>query len=84
MELLEGQNLEHVIEKGQPLALLQKLNIMRQMAVGLHHAHLNGIEGELIGTVPYMAPEQFYGSVPANALSDIRVSGSITDSKYQY
>ena len=41
MELLEGQTLQEVI--GKPLGLLDKVNIMYQVAEGLRHAHAKGV-----------------------------------------
>jgi serine/threonine-protein kinase len=43
MELLEGQDLHHVISERKPLALWQKVQIMSQVATGLGHAHAHGI-----------------------------------------
>ena len=112
MELLDGQDLEHMIDRSVPLTLLQKLDIMVQVAAGLDHAHKNGVvhrdvkpanamllpdglvkildfgialvtqtsaaritpKGSLLGTFPYMAPEQFYGSA-SDALCDIFAYG---------
>jgi eukaryotic-like serine/threonine-protein kinase len=113
MELLEGQDLVQVIKDGVKLSLLQKMNIMDQVADGLDCAHRNGIihrdikpgnirllpdgtvkimdfgvarvnrerdetrltqQGDLIGTILYMSPEQFSGGV-ADALSDIFAYG---------
>ena len=97
MELLKGKTLLEVIGSGTPMPLLEKLEIMYQVAEGLHYAHLRGVihrdikpgnimvlpngevkimdfgiarlmgntaarktrEGDLIGTVLYMAPESF-------------------------
>lgn len=112
MELLEGQDLEHVISGRRPMSLLQKVDVMRQMASGLHHAHSFGIvhrdvkpanvmlmadgtvkimdfgiallnqataaritpQGSLIGTFPYMAPEQFQGE-SSDSMTDIFALG---------
>ncbi len=113
MELLEGQDLLQIIKDGVPLTLLQKMNIMDQVAEGLDCAHGNGVihrdikpanirllpdgtvkimdfgvarmnrdrnetgltqQGDLIGTILYMSPEQFAGSV-ADVLSDIFAYG---------
>ena len=41
MELLDGQTLQEVI--GKPLSLLDKVNIMYQVAEGLRHAHAKGV-----------------------------------------
>ena len=45
MELLEGRDLQHAIEEParMPLSLLQKIQIMTQIASGLGHAHASGI-----------------------------------------
>ncbi len=43
MEYLKGQDLQQVIKKKQALTLLQKVNIMSQVAEGLRCAHLNGV-----------------------------------------
>ena len=45
MELLEGRDLQHAIEEPAklPLSLLQKIQIMTQIAAGLGHAHASGI-----------------------------------------
>jgi eukaryotic-like serine/threonine-protein kinase len=43
MELLEGDDLQKVIAAQRPLTLVRKLEIMRQIADGLHHAHARGI-----------------------------------------
>jgi serine/threonine protein kinase len=113
MELLEGEDLQQVIASGRKLTLLQKMQIMAQVADGLHSAHLSGIvhrdvkpanirllpdgtvkimdfgiarftretdatrltqQGDLIGSVLYMSPEQFTGA-EADALCDIFAYG---------
>jgi eukaryotic-like serine/threonine-protein kinase len=43
MELLEGHDLRHVIEARTPLALLNKVEILSQIAAGLGHAHAHGV-----------------------------------------
>ncbi len=43
MEYLKGQDLQQVIKSKQALTLLQKVNIMSQVAEGLRCAHLNGV-----------------------------------------
>ncbi len=43
MELLEGQDLQHVIEGRKPLPLWHKIQIMIQVASGLADAHAHGI-----------------------------------------
>ena len=43
MELLEGQDLLQIIKDGVQLTLLQKMNIMDQVAEGLDCAHGNGV-----------------------------------------
>ncbi len=43
MELLEGEDLQHCIKDHRPFSIMQKLQIMAQVAEGLDHAHRNGI-----------------------------------------
>jgi len=43
MELLEGQDLQRVIESRKPLPIWHKIQIMTQIASGLAHAHAHGI-----------------------------------------
>src|ERR1700732_1659496 len=43
MELLDGADLQRVMQSRRPLTLLQKIQIMGQVAEGLDHAHQNGI-----------------------------------------
>ncbi len=43
MEFLEGEDLQHVISTQKPVPLLQKVNIMTQVADGLYCAHSNGV-----------------------------------------
>ena len=43
MELLEGEDLKHLIAQREALALEDKLRIMVQVCDGLHYAHRNGI-----------------------------------------
>src|ERR1700730_11992063 len=43
MEFLEGEDLLQVINRGAQLTLLQKMNIMEQVAEGLDCAHRNGV-----------------------------------------
>ena len=113
MELLEGQDLLQIIKDGIQLTLLQKMNIMDQVADGLDCAHRNGVihrdikpanirllpdgtvkimdfgvarmsrdrnetrvtqQGDLVGTILYMSPEQFSGT-GADALSDVFAYG---------
>jgi serine/threonine protein kinase len=114
MEYLDGQDLHRVIEGKQPLTLLQKMEIMSQVAEGLHCAHQNKVvhrdvkpanimvlsdgsvkimdfgiarlmregatrltqSGFMVGTVSYMAPEQFSGS-EVDVLCDIWAYGVI-------
>ena len=114
MELLEGQDLQRTISSGTPLSILDKLQIMAQIASGLRHAHAGGIihrdvkpanvmvlldrsvkimdfgialitqstqsrqtpRGAMIGTLRYMAPEQFRGIEP-DVRSDIFAYGLI-------
>ena len=103
MELLDGETLETVIKTqlvaGQPIRLLDKIEIMQQVAKGLQYAHSENVihrdikpgnimvlpngavkvmdfgiarvvdkdgtrrtrQGDLAGTILYMAPEQFSG-----------------------
>ena len=114
MELLEGQDLQHVISGGTQLSILERLKIMAQIAAGLRCAHSSGIihrdvkpanvmvlpdltvkimdfgialvtqstqsrqtpRGAMIGTLRYMAPEQFRGVEP-DVRSDIFAYGLI-------
>ena len=43
MEYLEGEDLQQIIASRKPLTLLQKCNIMLQVAEGLYCAHRNGV-----------------------------------------
>jgi serine/threonine protein kinase len=43
MQLLDGENLQDIITHRRPLTLLDKLNIMQEVAEGLHCAHQHGI-----------------------------------------
>ena len=43
MEYLEGEDLHHIISSRKPLSLLEKCNIMSQVAEGLYCAHKNGV-----------------------------------------
>ena len=43
MEYLEGEDLHHIISSRKPLSLLDKCNIMSQVAEGLYCAHKNGV-----------------------------------------
>src|SRR5579872_6824567 len=43
MELLEGEDLTNIIHSRKPLTLLEKMDIMDQVADGLDCAHNNGI-----------------------------------------
>src|SRR5215469_13159363 len=43
MEYLEGQDLHHIIASRAPLTLLNKCNIMSQVADGLYCAHQSGV-----------------------------------------
>ena len=43
MEYLQGRDLQHVMQEGPPLSLLQKVQVMSQVASGLHSAHLHGV-----------------------------------------
>jgi serine/threonine protein kinase len=40
MQYLDGEDLQQVIKSRRPLAVLQKLSIMSQVAEGLEAAHL--------------------------------------------
>jgi eukaryotic-like serine/threonine-protein kinase len=43
MELLDGEDLQRVMQNQRPLTLLQRMQIMEQVAEGLDHAHRNGV-----------------------------------------
>jgi eukaryotic-like serine/threonine-protein kinase len=43
MELLEGEELRHVIARHADLTLKDKLDIVRQICDGLHYAHQKGV-----------------------------------------
>ena len=43
MEFLDGEDLHHAIATKRPLSLLQKCQIMSQVAEGLYCAHSNGV-----------------------------------------
>src|ERR1700759_3731136 len=43
MEFLEGQTLQELITSGPHLPLLEKVEVMRQIAEGLHYAHKHGV-----------------------------------------
>jgi serine/threonine-protein kinase len=43
MELLEGEELRHLIARHAPLTLEEKLAIVRQICDGLNHAHQKGV-----------------------------------------
>ncbi|MCC6394869.1 MAG: protein kinase, partial [Bryobacterales bacterium] len=43
MELLEGEDLQRVIASHRPLSLVQKMQIMAEVAQGLQHAHSHGV-----------------------------------------
>ena len=116
MEYLQGEDLQHILSTRKPLTLLEKCDIMCQVADGLYCAHSSGIvhrdvkpanimvgpdgrvkimdfgiarvaqqnrdvtrltqEGLVIGTMIYMAPEQFSGA-ESDALSDIFAYGVV-------
>ncbi len=114
MELLEGVELRKLINGQPPLSILEKVEIMVQVAEGLHFAHERGVvhrdikpsnimrltdgtvkildfgiarlvrsaesrltqAGSLIGTVQYMAPEQFSDGV-SDAGCDIWAYGAV-------
>jgi TonB family protein len=97
-ELLDGEDLRHKIARREPLTLLQRLDVLAQVARGLAYAHLQGVlhrdvkpanirvlpggavkimdfgiakllhevsdvttQGQTLGTVGYLAPEQLRG-----------------------
>jgi tetratricopeptide (TPR) repeat protein len=113
MELLDGEDLDKIISENRRLKLLQRVDIMMQVAAGLHQAHLGGIvhrdvkpanimvlpdgtakvldfgiallsqantasrltpQGSMLGTLTFMAPEQFSGAAPG-VLTDIFAYG---------
>src|SRR5581483_2400831 len=115
MELLEGEDLQQIIHSKRQLTVLEKCQIMFQVAEGLHCAHRNGVihrdvkpanimvlpdgrakimdfgvarivrdaqatrltrEGYILGTLLYMAPEQF-NSATVDVLCDIFAYGVI-------
>ena len=115
MEYLEGEDLHHILASHKPVTLLQKCNIMSQVAEGLECAHRNGVvhrdvkpanimvrpdgrvkimdfgiarvtqgrnatrltqEGWVVGTLLYMAPEQFAGG-EVDPLCDIFAYGVV-------
>ena len=43
MELLEGRDLHHIMRDGPKFSMLEKMQVMSQVAQGLHCAHLNGV-----------------------------------------
>jgi eukaryotic-like serine/threonine-protein kinase len=43
MEFLEGEDLQKIISQKRPLMLLDKVEIMQQVAAGLHSAHQKGV-----------------------------------------
>jgi len=43
MEFLQGRDLQHVLQEEAALSLLQKVQIMSQVASGLHFAHIHGV-----------------------------------------
>src|ERR1051325_11195026 len=115
MELVEGDNLHKIIYGQDPLTLLDKLNILFQVAEGLSYAHDSKVihrdikpsnimllpdgtvkimdfgiarvttkdgtrrtqQGFLIGTISYMAPEQFTRGADPDALADIFAFGDV-------
>jgi serine/threonine protein kinase len=115
MEFLEGRDLQHVLNSGERLTLLETVQVMTQVAEGLHYAHSHDIAhrdvkpanimlladnfvkimdfgiarvmrddvtrqtktGFLLGTIPYMCPEQFHDPPTSDALSDIWAYGII-------
>jgi len=115
MEFLEGQTLGEAIKKQVPLGLVEKVDVMTQVAEGLAYAHSKGVihrdvkpgnimlladggvkimdfgvalaasrvtfsgtaHGSLIGTVPYMSPEQLGTGSKADRQSDIFAYGNV-------
>lgn len=114
MQLLEGNTLQEAVSRHMPFSLIQKMNIMGQVAEGLYHAHLHGVvhrdvkppnimilpdesvqimdfgiarltastsrqtrTGFVIGTVLYMAPEQFLPNKIIDHRADIWSYGTI-------
>ena len=114
MQLLEGETLQELQARKAPLTLVQKMQIMAQVADGLNYAHQHGIvhrdvkpanimimpdhsvqimdfgiarvtantsrqtrTGFVIGTVLYMAPEQFLPGKTVDHRSDIWAYGVI-------
>lgn len=111
-EYLRGRDLAQILQSGTPLSVFDTVNVMNQVAQGLHYAHehrvvhrdvkpgnimllddgsvkimdfgiarLSGAEqhrltksGMLVGTLLYMAPEQFVDT-PNDALCDIWAYG---------
>ena len=43
MELLDGRDLHHIMRDGPKMSLLEKMQVMSQVAEGLRCAHLNGV-----------------------------------------
>ncbi len=43
MELLEGRDLHHIMRDGPKFSMMEKMQVMSQVAEGLHCAHLNGV-----------------------------------------
>ena len=115
MEYLEGEDLQHILSSGKQLTLLEKCDIMSQVAEGLSCAHRSGVvhrdvkpanimvrpdgrvkimdfgiarltqdrdatrltqEGWVVGTLLYMAPEQFSGG-EVDVLCDIFAYGAV-------
>ena len=43
MEFVKGDSLEHLLRDGRPLSLIEKLEITRQVCLGLGYAHQHGV-----------------------------------------
>ncbi len=43
MEFVKGDSLEHLLRDGRPLSLIEKLEMIRQLCLGLGYAHQHGV-----------------------------------------